>query len=174
MVTVPDPEAPLLLYMAASDHAVSEVLAHEKEEGMKAVQRPVYFVSEALSGAKLNYTEIEKIAYAVLISSRKLKHYFQGHEITVPTSQPLGDILKSKKAFDRIGKWAIELSQFKITYVPRTTIKSQALVDFMADWIPPAQNISQSSNQPWVIFTDGAWGQSGAGASTMLVVPSGL
>jgi hypothetical protein len=141
MVTVPDPEAPLLLYMAASNHAVSEVLAHEKEEGTKVVQRPVYFVLEALSGAKLNYTEIEKLAYAVLISSRKLKHYFQGHEITVPTSQPLGDILKSKKASDRIGKWTIELSQFKITYVPRTTIKSQALVDFMEDWIPPAQNI---------------------------------
>jgi hypothetical protein len=98
MVTVPDPEAPLLLYMAASDHAVSEVLAHEKEEGTKAVQRPVYFVSEALLGAKLNYTDIEKNAYAVLVSSRKLKHYFQGHEITVPTSQPLGNILKSKKS----------------------------------------------------------------------------
>jgi hypothetical protein len=64
----------------------------------------VYFVSKALSGAKLNYTEIEKIAYAVLISSRKLKHYFQGHEIIVPTSQPLGDILISKEASGRIGK----------------------------------------------------------------------
>jgi hypothetical protein len=124
MVTVPDLDAPLLLYVAASDHAVSGVLTHEKEEGAKAVQRPVYFVSEALLGAKLNYTEIEKIAYVVLISSRKLKHYFQRHEITVPTSQPLGDILKSKEASDRIDKWATELSQFEITYVLRTTIKS--------------------------------------------------
>jgi hypothetical protein len=60
MVTVPDPEALLLLYVAASDHAVSGVLIHKKEEGAKTVQRPVYFVSEALSGAKLKYTEIEK------------------------------------------------------------------------------------------------------------------
>jgi hypothetical protein len=97
---------------------VSGVLTHEKEEGVKAVQWLVYFVLEALSGAKLNYTEIEKITYVVLISSRKLKHYFQGHEITVPTSQPLGDILKSKEAFGRISKWATELSQFKITYMP--------------------------------------------------------
>jgi hypothetical protein len=35
MVTVLDPEAPLLLYVAASDHAVSGVLAHEKEEGQR-------------------------------------------------------------------------------------------------------------------------------------------
>jgi hypothetical protein len=56
MVTVPDLEAPLLLYVAASDHAVSEVLAHEKEEDAKAAQMPFYFVLEAPSGAKLNYT----------------------------------------------------------------------------------------------------------------------
>jgi hypothetical protein len=174
MVIVPDSEAPLLLYVAASDHAVSEVLAHEKEEGTNKVQRAVYFVSKALSGAKLNCTEIEKIAYTVLVSSIKLKHYFQGHEITVSSTQPLGDILKNKEASDRIGKWAIELSQFEITYVPRTAIKSQALADFMADWTPSVQSIPQPSNQAWVIFTDGAWGQSGAGASTVLVAPSGL
>ena len=87
----------------------------------------------------MNYIEIEKIAYAMLISSRKLKHYFQAHEITVPSSQPLRDILSNKEASRRIGKWATELSQFEINYVSRTTIKSQALVDFMADWTPSAQ-----------------------------------
>ena len=79
---------------------------------------------EALSGAKLNYTEIEKIAYAVLISSRKLKHYFQAHEIIVPSSEPLGDIFSNKEASERIGKWATELSQFDLNYVLRTAIKS--------------------------------------------------
>jgi len=58
----------------------------------------------------LNYTEIEKIAYVVLISSRKLKHYLQAHEITVPSSQPLGDILGNKEASGRIEKWATKLS----------------------------------------------------------------
>ena len=76
MVIVSDLEAPLLLYVVASDHAVSGVLIQEKEEESKIIQQPVYYISEALSGAKLNYTEIEKLAYAVLISSRKLKHYF--------------------------------------------------------------------------------------------------
>ena len=60
MVTVPDPEAPLLLYVAAFDHTVSGVLVQEKEEESKVIQQPVYYISEALSGGKLNYTEIEK------------------------------------------------------------------------------------------------------------------
>jgi len=76
LVTVPDLEAPLLLYVVVSDHAVSGVLIQEKEEESKVIQQPVYYISEVLSGAKLNYTEIKKKAYAVLISSRKLKHYF--------------------------------------------------------------------------------------------------
>jgi hypothetical protein len=66
LVIVSDQEAPLLLYVAASDHAVSGVLIQEKEES-KVVQQPIY-ISEALSEAKLNYIEIEKIPYAILIS----------------------------------------------------------------------------------------------------------
>jgi hypothetical protein len=90
------------VYVAAFDHTVSGALIQEEQKGPEVIQRPVYYISEALAGAKLNYSELEKIAYAVLIS-RKLKHYFQAHEITVPTSQPLGDILRNKKAFGRIG-----------------------------------------------------------------------
>jgi hypothetical protein len=51
----------------------------------------------------------------------------------VPMYQPLGDILKNKEAFGRIGKWTTEQSKFKISYVPRIAIKSQALIDFMVD-----------------------------------------
>jgi ribonuclease HI len=58
--------------------------------------------------------------------------------------------------------------------MPRTTIKSQALTDFMADWTPSAQNTPQPNNQAWLIFTNAAWGQLGAGASLVLVAPSGL
>jgi len=83
---------------------VSGVLIQEKEEESKVIQQPVYYILEALSRANLNYTEIEKITYAVLISSMKLKHYFQAHEITIPSSQPLGDILSNKEAPRRIGK----------------------------------------------------------------------
>jgi len=56
------------LYVVVSDHTVRGVLVQEKEEESKAIQQPVDYISEALLGAKLNYIEIKKIAYAVLIS----------------------------------------------------------------------------------------------------------
>jgi len=58
--------------------------------------------------------------------------------------------------------------------VLRTAIKSQALADFMVDWIPLAHQPKQPQVQIWTLYTDGAWGHIGAGASTILIAPSGL
>jgi hypothetical protein len=80
------PGAPLLLYVAASHSAVSVALVQEKLEGQIKKQAPVYFVSEVLSLSKKNYTELEKVLYAVLMASRKLRHYFQAYHIIVPSS----------------------------------------------------------------------------------------
>ena len=83
----PSPSATLLLYLAASPTTISAVLVEEKEHENKLKQFLVYFMSEALSGAKLNYLELEKIAYTVVMASRKLKHYFQAHRIRVLLAQ---------------------------------------------------------------------------------------
>ena len=136
-----------MFYLAASPTTVSAVLVKEKEHENQLKQFPIYFVSKALSGAKLNYTKLEKIAYIVVMASRKLKHYFQAHEIIVPSSQPLGDIFSNKEASRRIGKWATELSQVDLKYVLRTAIKSQALADFMADWTPSVRQSSPTQAQ---------------------------
>ena len=68
------------------------------------------------------------------MASRKLKQYFVGHPITVVSSAPLGDIIQNKKATGWVAKWAIELGPHGLKYMPRTAIKSQALVDFINDW----------------------------------------
>ena len=44
----------------------------------------------------------------------------------------------------------------------------------MADWTPSAQQDSQPQPQVWTLYTDGAWGHLGTGASIVLISPSGL
>jgi hypothetical protein len=132
-LTPPSLGAPLLLYVAASHSALSAALVQEKLDGQVKKQSPVYFVSEVLSSSKKNYTELEKVLYAVLMASRKLRHYFQAYHIIVPSPQPLKDIMRNIEATGRIGKWVVKLNEFTIDYVHRSSIQSQALADFIVD-----------------------------------------
>jgi ribonuclease HI len=172
-LTPPSSGTPLLLYVAASHSAVSATLVQEKQDGQVKRQAPVYFVSEVLSLSKKNYTELEKVLYAVLMAYRKLRHYFQAYHIIVPSSQPLMDIMRNREATGRIGKWAAKHNEFTIDYVHRSSIQSQALADFIADWTPGAHGEEATKDaEAWIVFCDGSWGTFGAGAAAVRVAPS--
>jgi hypothetical protein len=81
---------PLLLYIAATTQVVSTVLVVERaEEGHTLlVQRPLYFISEVLSETKVCYPQIQKLLYAIVLTRRKLRHYFEGHPVTMVSSFP--------------------------------------------------------------------------------------
>jgi hypothetical protein len=78
VLAAPRKKEQLLLYLAATTHVVSTAIVVERQEDGHAypVQRPVYFVSEVLSESKARYQPVQKLLYAVLITSRKLRHYF--------------------------------------------------------------------------------------------------
>jgi hypothetical protein len=55
----------------------SAIVVKRQEDGHAyPVQRLVYFVSEVLSECKARYQPVQKLLYAVLITLRKLRHYF--------------------------------------------------------------------------------------------------
>jgi hypothetical protein len=67
----------------------------EREEPGRSlkVQHLVYFVSEVLSNSKTRYSQIQKLEYAVLITKRKLRNYFDAQPITVVSKYPLGEVI---------------------------------------------------------------------------------
>jgi hypothetical protein len=83
---------------------------------VRTVQKPVYYVSEVLYEAKARYSETHKFLYAILVASRKLRHYFQAHKIVVVTSYPLRAILHNSNATGNIAKWAAELAGFQLDF----------------------------------------------------------
>ena len=148
ILMAPMPGEELLLYIAATIHVVSTAIMVEcnEEDHAYGVQRPVYFISEVLSESKVRYQPIQKLLYAILITSRKLRHYFDEYKISIVTDFQLGDILHNRDATGHISKWAVELGALELKFTPRTTIKSQALVDFLAKWrenqVPAPPSIS--------------------------------
>jgi hypothetical protein len=94
------------------------------------------------------------------MATRKLRHYFQAHKVTVLTDQPLNDLFINKEASSRIAKWATELSECTIDFGKRSGIKSQVLADFIVDWTSPSNVITDEELVPaWEIRCDRAWGR---------------
>jgi ribonuclease HI len=169
-----DPSLPLLLYIAASPHAVSTALVQEQNREGTTRQCPVYYVSEVLTTSKCNMTELEKISYTVVMASRKLRHYFEAFKVRVTLDRGLGELFCNPEASVRIAKWAAELSGYHITFEPRTTIKLQVLADFIVDWTGPATQQDEPAEKVWTIHCDGAWCHAGAGAAAVITSPTGV
>jgi ribonuclease HI len=170
----PIPKETLLLYISATTNVVSTVLVAEQEEGQAyPIQRPVYYVSKVLADAKTRYTQPQKLLYALLITSRKLRHYFQAHKIVVPSSFPLGEIIRNRDANGRIVKWSVELGEFEIEFCPRQAIKSQILTDFVSEWTEIQMPPPKERPEHWIMYFDGALNLEGAGAGVLLISPQG-
>ena len=114
----PTDREPLLLYIVATTQVVSVALVVEREEEGHAlkVQHPMYFISEVLYDSKTHYPQIQKLLYAVLITKRKLHHYFKSHPTTVVMSFPLSEVIQNQDTMGRTTKWALELMGQGIAY----------------------------------------------------------
>jgi hypothetical protein len=102
ILTSLDPLLPLLLYIAASPYAVSAALVQEQDREGTTRQCLVYYVSEVLTASKCNMTELEKISYAVVMASRKLRHYFEAFKVWVTSDRGLRELFRNPKASVRI------------------------------------------------------------------------
>jgi hypothetical protein len=115
---------------------------------------------------------MEKICYAVVMSARKLHHYFEVATIKVLRNQPLNDIFDNRDSSGRISKWATEFSEYVVDFEKRSAIKPHILADFVAEWMEPnSQRKGIIPESPWLIYYDRAWGSAGAGATAVLISP---
>ena len=117
----------------------------------------------------------------LLVVSRKLRHYFQGHPIKVVSAYPLERVLRSPNSVGRVAEWNIKLQAFQLEFSTTRVIKGAALVDFVAEWteapglkMDEDRSLSPGSKAPegWVMYFDGAFSRQGAVAGAVLISPT--
>ena len=80
-------------------------------------------MSKRLLNAETRYLELEKLALALIVASRKLRPYFHARPIEVLTNYPLCQVLQKPETLGRLLKWVIKLGQFEVNFRPQTAIK---------------------------------------------------
>ena len=85
-------------------------------------------------------------------------------------------LLKRSDFTGQIAKWGTRLGSFDIRYRPRSSVKGQVLVDFIAKFTPKSDGkiICNAERRPWKVFVDGASNAMGVGAGIVIITPKGI
>jgi len=94
---------------------MNSVLVQDSDTGEKSI----YFISKVFREAELRYQKIELLALAVVITSRKLRPYFQSHRIVFKSNYPIKQVLGKPDLARRMMAWSIEFSEYDIQFLPR-------------------------------------------------------
>ena len=111
ILVVPDWIEPFEIMCDASDYAVGVVLGQRKEKIFKAI----YYSSQTLKDAQLNYTTIENEMLAVVFAYDKFRSYIIGSKVTIYTDHVAIHYLFTKKdTKPRLIQWILLLQEFDL------------------------------------------------------------
>jgi hypothetical protein len=97
---------------------------------------------------------VQKLLYAILMMTWKLKHYFWAHSVRVVSFQLLACVLKRKEATWQIAQWAVEICQYDVEFVSQRAIKSQALTNFIVEWTDSGLRGVDELPDHWAMYFD--------------------
>jgi hypothetical protein len=118
----PDYTKDYILYLAASTSTIFMVLVQEDSSGEEHV---IYYMSKSLSGPKLRYSHVEKLALEAIIVIQRFCHYILLHTtMVIADSNPMYHILTRQVLGGKYSKWIVILQEFLILNLPSPNLKS--------------------------------------------------
>jgi len=160
------------LYIAASEYTIGSMLAQEDENG---VERAIYYLSIVLNDAKTSYHPSEKLCLCLYFSCTKLKHYIKPFDVYVYSHFDIIKHMLSKPILhSRVGKWALALTEYSLTYQSLKSIKGQIVADFIADHSIIEPSLNGASDQLWKLYFHGSSHKNGIGIGVMIISPKNV
>ena len=143
-LTIPifDRVTPFLIQTDASQHTVAACLA--QEQGRK--ECPISFVSHRLSKSQLNWSTIEKEAYAIIFALKKFETYLFGAPVIIQTDHnPLRYITNCSSKSPRLIRWALSLQKFNILEVQHRPGKKNINCDVLSRLLKDEDEVANNS-----------------------------
>ena len=158
------------LYIASSERTIGSMLAQEDENG---VERAIYYLSRVLSDVETRYHPSEKLCLCLYFSCMKLKHYIKPFDVYVYSHFDIIKHMLSKPILhSRVGKWALALTEYSLTYQSLKTVKGQIVADFIADHSIEEPVTGGIETFPWTLYFDGSSHKNGSGIGIVIVSPT--
>ncbi|XP_043697314.1 uncharacterized protein LOC122648128 [Telopea speciosissima] len=159
--------------------AILEMRPPDRVKELQELTGRVVALGRFISASETRYNNVETYAYALITATQKLKPYFQAYTIEVVTNHPLKKILAKNDHSGRLVEWLLKLAEFDIQYKLRTTIKAQALANFIIEYTLPEEEITPDAEtsevtETWTLFVDGSSNASRCGAGLILSSPGGF
>ena len=134
---------PLLLYLTSSPSVIKVLITQEDGGG---IEQPIYYVSQTLRDAGTRYPQAERVCLAIVYALQRLCHYFLTYELHLMTKSHVIKVLLWQPIFSgRISQWLLQLSQYDLKAGTHKAVKSQAIVDLLAQF--PGEEEFQLDNE---------------------------
>ena len=116
-------ETPVLRYPTATDHFILDTDASNESIGaalsqvQNGIEVPLAFASNTMNKAQRNYCTTKRELLAVVVYTKKFKHFLWGTDFTLRTDHSsLKWLLNFKDAEGMIGRWLAHLSEFGLEH----------------------------------------------------------
>ncbi|XP_057432184.1 uncharacterized protein LOC130724933 [Lotus japonicus] len=163
---------PMKLYISASEETIGSVLAQDDEDG---IERAIYYLSRILNDAETRYSLVEKLCLCLYFSCTKLKYYIKPIDVTVISHYDIIKHMLFKPILhSRIGKWALALTEFSLSYQHLRAMKGQVIADFLVDHSGSKEQETVVTLKPWEMYFDGSRHKKGTGIGILVISPQGI
>ena len=128
ILTIADHSKPFVLFVDASNVAVSAVLVQRNELDLFM---PIAYMSKKLTKCQRNYSVVEKELLAILLAVRQFACYLSGETVIYSDHEPLTFISKLSSRNSKLLRWSLELAPYKLI-VKHIKSSNNCFADFLS------------------------------------------
>ena len=86
----------------------------------------------------------------------------------------INNLLLKPILHSRVGKWALTLIEYSLTYQPLKSVKGQIVADFIVDHSVVEETLSFVDVQPWRLYFDGSIHKNDTGVRILIISPENI